>query len=327
MTFTLPDHWVWDFWIADTGTEFHLFYLHAPRSLGDPHQRHRNAMIGHAISADLREWRDLGPILGPGTPDRFDGTAKWTGSVVRGDDGRWRMFYTGSRFLHPVEHTNIESVGVAVSDDLHEWEPSERALITADSRWYETLADRTWHEEAWRDPWVYRDEDGWHMLITARAAHRTTHPGVDRRDLGVVGHATSADLIEWTAAEPLSAPGSGFGHLEVLQRFDWEGRTFVLFSCDLLHLAGARRESASAGGIWVAEESADGAGYRIEESRLLADESLYAGRIVADRAGGLALMAFRNGESDGTFVGGLIDPIPLVSDADGWPALAAGAHA
>jgi sucrose-6-phosphate hydrolase SacC (GH32 family) len=68
VTFDLPNHWVWDFWIADDGTDFHLYYLHAPNSLGDPHLRHRNAKIGHATSPDLANWRDHGPVLGPGTP-------------------------------------------------------------------------------------------------------------------------------------------------------------------------------------------------------------------------------------------------------------------
>ena len=31
----LPDSWVWDFWTADDGELFHLFYLHAPKSLGN----------------------------------------------------------------------------------------------------------------------------------------------------------------------------------------------------------------------------------------------------------------------------------------------------
>ena len=30
MTFTLDSHWVWDFWLADDGDLFHMYYLHAP---------------------------------------------------------------------------------------------------------------------------------------------------------------------------------------------------------------------------------------------------------------------------------------------------------
>ena len=49
-----PDHWLWDFWFARDGDDVHVFYLQAPRSLGDPELRHHNATIGHAVSRDLR---------------------------------------------------------------------------------------------------------------------------------------------------------------------------------------------------------------------------------------------------------------------------------
>ena len=31
----LADDWVWDSWIADDGERYHLFFLKAPRALGD----------------------------------------------------------------------------------------------------------------------------------------------------------------------------------------------------------------------------------------------------------------------------------------------------
>jgi|SRR5690348_8440589 len=70
----LADAWTWDFWLADDGRSYHLYFLKAPRHIGHPDQRHWNVSIGHATSPDL---------------------ADWTGSVVRGRDGTWFMFYTG----------------------------------------------------------------------------------------------------------------------------------------------------------------------------------------------------------------------------------------
>ena len=43
---SLPDAWAWDFWTADDGERLHLFYLNAPRDLGDPELRHRFAGVG-----------------------------------------------------------------------------------------------------------------------------------------------------------------------------------------------------------------------------------------------------------------------------------------
>lgn len=307
MTFARADHWVWDFWIADDGERFHLYYLHAPRSLGDPDLRHRNAIIGHASSTDLRDWTDHGPVLGPGEAASFDGSATWTGSVVRGADGLWRMFYTGSRFLAADSIANVESVGVATSTDLHAWTKNPGPIVVADSTWYETLDAGTWREEAWRDPWVFRAGDEWRMLLTARSAHGEP---VDR---GVIGLATSPDLETWTVRPPASEPGAGFTHLEVPQHVEIDGRAVLLFSCDTAHLAGTR--AGDEGGIWVCP-APDDAPYPIAASRRLLDERYYSGRAVRDRGGAWMLLAFENVERGGEFVGRLTDPMPLTWSDD-----------
>src|SRR5665647_978310 len=62
------------------------------------------------------------------------------------------------------------------------------------TRWYEALADGT-REEAWRDPWVWWDDDAgrFHMLLTARAKYGPA----DGR--GVIGYSSSPDLTSWQA--------------------------------------------------------------------------------------------------------------------------------
>lgn len=315
MTFTLEHHWVWDFWLADDGELFHLYYLHAPKSLGDQQLRHRNAKVGHATSRDLVDWVDHGLVLSPGGRGDFDETATWTGSVLRGPDGLWRMFYTGSRFLSPVSAANIESIGVATSTDLHTWTKAA-GVIAADPRWYETLGDLSWPEEAWRDPWVFADPagDGWHMLITARA-----NAG-DKRDRGVIGHATSPDLESWEVQPPLTGAGAGFSHLEVPQVEMIDGRTVLIFSCDSPALAGTR--SRGTGGIWAVDVQSPTGPYDLTGARLLVNESLYSGRLVQNRAGAWVLLAFANSMNDGHFSGSLTNPIPIdFSGPDGTIAL------
>lgn len=302
MTFSLETSWVWDSWLADDGTDFHLYYLHAPRSLGDERLRHRNARIGHAISADLRTWTDLGPVLGPGGAEDFDATATWTGSVVRGPDGLWRMFYTGSRFLSRESAVNVESIGVAISSDLHHWEKAPGPLVTADPRWYEVLGDGTWREEAWRDPWVLVDSAGaWHMLLTARARRGA---GDDR---GVIAHAVSSDLADWEVRPPLSEPGAGFAHLEVPQLAEVDGRRILLFSCDGAALAGGR--AGERGGVWAVPVADEFGPFDTASATRVVTDDLYAGHIVSDRGGSTVLLAFRNGSGEG--FGTVGDPLPL----------------
>ena len=207
----LPDHWVWDSWYArDDNGLWHVFFLRASRALHDPHRRHRRATIGHAVSADLRSWRLVADAVVPADAPGWDDLATWTGCTVRGPDGRWYLFYTG---VGRAEDGLVQRIGLAVSDDLMTWHRhGTEPIVQADPTWYELLDKELWYEQAWRDPWVFPDPDGegWHMLITARA---NTGPANTR---GVVGHATSTDLVTWTVAPPLSTP-AGFGHLEVPQ--------------------------------------------------------------------------------------------------------------
>lgn len=313
MSFVLPDQWVWDFWTADDGDQFHLYYLHAPRTLGDPGLRHRNARIGHATSPDLTRWTDHGTVLGPGESGDFDAGATWTGSVVPGPDGDWKMFYTGAQFIHPEAFTNIESIGVATSGDLHGWTKSAGPVVRADPRWYETLDQGTWKEEACRDPWVHPSPagDGWHMLYTARARSG------DLNDRGVVGHATSPDLETWTARPPLSRPGAGFMHLEVPQLATVEGKDVLLFSCPTDHLARSRRERGETGGVWAAPAEDDGT-FAVEDAYLLLDQKHhYSGRAVQGRDGRWIMLAFNHVEDEAGFVGGVCDPLPLVWSREG----------
>ncbi|MFD1713814.1 glycoside hydrolase family 68 protein [Amnibacterium flavum] len=318
MTFSLPDSWVWDFWTAVEGDTVHLFYLHAPKSLGDPELRHRNASIGHATSTDWIEWTDHGRVLEHGAAGEPDASATWTGSVFRDPNGGWRMFYTGSRFLSPDASANVETVLAAVSEDLYAWRKDPSTRLSAAAPWYETLPDGTWREEAWRDPWIVEDPagDGWHMLITARA--RSLDPDLDPEDRGVIAHARSQDLLSWTIAPPLSAPGAGFAHLEVPQLAEVDGMEVLVFSCDSTHLAGAR--SGERGGIWALPVPTNGlfgaTPLDLGAAHLMTGDELYAGRIV-HTSDGAALLGFENVGEDGDFVGRLSDPLPLRWDHDG----------
>ena len=309
--FALEDRWVWDFWVVDDGQDYHLFFLHAPKSLGDPDARHYNASIGHAVSRDLVTWERRPDALAKGRPGEADDLATWTGSTVRGDDGLWYLFYT-SATLTPLG--NVQTISAATSPDLETFTKLPGPLLRAESPHYELLRDGAWHDEAFRDPWVLRDPSGqgWHMLITARAPHG---PALDR---GVVGHATSPDLREWTLQPPLSAAGQGFGQLEVMEPVSLGGSTYLVFNCLACDLPEPRRPLTT-GGTWLARAAGPLGPYDLADARLLTDDRYYVTRVVTERGTGRTLlMAFRHKDADGRFVGELTDPVELIV-ADGNP--------
>ena len=317
----LDDYWVWDSWIADDGDSYHLYFLQAPRSLGDVSRRHVNARVGHARSTDLVSWDYLGECLGPAETG-FDDLAIWTGSVVRAQ-GRWRMFYTA--ISTAGHHIFDQRVGSAVSDDLHTWRRvSEQPTLHVDGRWYKTLhlnppgttgpeLDKV--SETWRDPLVMPgpDDDGWHMLITARGV------GAGRNDDGVVAHATSSDLSTWEVGPPLCSPGAGFGQLEVLQSKVIDGRPVLVFTCHPQEMTPQRVAASGRYCTWSVPGPSVLGPWDIAEARpFTADPHLFAAPLVQCRDGSWAMVGFRNLEPEGEDGFFIQDPIQVALDAEGY---------
>jgi beta-fructofuranosidase len=317
----LEDKWVWDSWIADDGEKYHLFFLEAPRSLGDATQRHTAARIAHASSADLVTWDYHGEVFAPSDMG-FDDLAIWTGSVVH-DGARWRLFY--SALSQRGHATYDQRIGMALSDELGRWRRgSNQPIAPVDPRWYKTLAthpgpttgpDPEGSSETWRDPFVLRDPggNGWHMLITARALDGARH------DDGVVGHAWSADLEEWEVRPPLSRPGAGFGQLEVIRSVLVDGRPVLTFSCHEHEMTEERRGLAQGCSTWSVPAESLAGPFDVSRARpFTADPLLYAAPIVTLRDGTSAILGFHLDVTDEGPGLEISDPIPVAVDAEGY---------
>ena len=308
--FDLPDDWVWDFWIVDDAADdgadaaYHLFFLKAPRSLGDPELRHRNASVGHAVSSDLRDWVRVADALDPQPEPAFDDLATWTGCVVRGDDAVWRTFSTG---LARAEGGLVPRIGLSTSDDLVAWRRDPAALLEADERWYTAhRSDVPGSETHWRDPWVVRDSAGlWHLYATAHVAAGTG---------AAVGHAVSRDLATWEVRTPLSAPSDRFAWAEVISLVEVAGRWALLFSCLSDQMP---HDPPGAGGIWSVPVLGPGQPVDLSRAVRLTSEDLYVGKVVPLRDGGHRFLAFENRDAIGHFRGGVTDPLEVGWNDDG----------
>lgn len=302
--FDLDEDWVWDFWTIRDGADHHLFFLHAPRALGDPDLRHVNARVGHAVSTDLRSWTRLPDALGPQPAPGFDDLATWTGSCVRGPEGDWWLFTSG---LSGRGDARIQRFGSARSADLVSWRRTD-LVSEVDPRWYATEDHRG--ETHWRDPFVIAGEDSWHLYLTAKAAPESWP---DPHGNGVVAHLTSPDLVAWSVQPPLGGPTGRFDQLEVISLTEVEGRWALLFSCLSPEVVGAE---PGAGGVWSVAVEGPGAPVDLDRAVRLTSEDLYVGR-VAETDQGPRFLAFQNRGEDGRFTGGVIDPVPLTWREDG----------
>ena len=312
MTLRLPDDWVWDAWFVVDGDLVHAFFLHAPRSMGDPDLRHGHARVGHAVSRDLHAWElRPSPLPAPGLGD-IDARATWTGSVIR-DGDRWLMGYTGIGLQDGGRW--VQRIGLATSPDLDAWTRTD-AVVRADPRWYETagLAGRAEH---WRDPWLHVDDAGLlHLLITAKGRRGP------RDARGVIGHAWSHDRMAFEVGPPLSAPGE-VSQLEVPQLVPMgDGRWVVLASLRAIDHAAVRRARPGfvpeTGTLALVGLSALGPFAVPPGPCLLGDpaDRWYAGRLV-ELGGKRHLMGWLDRDAHGRFVGELGDPVPVETGPEG----------
>ena len=164
MHYSPKNKYLWDFWMISSEKHYHLFYLQADRNLPSPDDRHEVASIGHAISPDLYQWREMGTVLEKGPDGEWDDTSLWTGSIIKKND-LFYMFYT-SRFSR--EKRKVQRIGLAISEDLHHWEKYKgNPIITANPQWYETSQISEDGLEHWRDPYViYHPKKEFIMLLS-----------------------------------------------------------------------------------------------------------------------------------------------------------------
>ena len=178
---------------------YHLFYQYNPNG-----PIHENVHWGHAVSPDLVHWDDLPIALTP-TPGRADADGCWSGCAVD-NNGVPTLLYSG---VHP------QVVCLATSaDDLLTWDyypgnpvingpPAELAVAT---------------EGDFRDPFVWRENDYWYMLMASKK----------KGSGGLLLLYRSADLMAWEYLHPLLAGDSGdFPSLEV--EAPWECPNLLTF--------------------------------------------------------------------------------------------------
>ena len=317
MVLALKDKWIWDFWLARSGEEWHIYFLQADKSLGDPELRHRNVTQGHAVSRDLSTWTHLGTCLTPAPAPAWDDWTTWTGSVIQGPDGLWHLFYTGTR--HGEEQGLRQRIGHATSRDMHSWQRVGDGLcLDIVGPDYEEYTEGHWHDRAMRDPYVMRDPDGdgWLMYFTARA------PGIAEPNAGgSIGFATSPDLYAWTLQPPVYRGGM-FGQMEVPQVFAHSGRWYMMFCTGHDHWSAAYRafnpQTPVAGTHYLIADNPRGP-WSVAPGPFFdgGDPAhRYAGKVI-DTGSGLVTMGFIHTRPDRVFVGEVSDPIPVSVDAQG----------
>jgi beta-fructofuranosidase len=149
--FTAADGWVNDpYGVTWDGSQYHLFYQALPgRVTWAP-----NAHWGHAVSPDLVHWRELPLAL---SPARYE-TGCWSGSYLNaGANGMPTILYTRIA----GDNWNMGQVAIArgTADSL-DWTTGVDDIVIAG-------APAELKVKALRDPYVWKANDGWKLILGA----------------------------------------------------------------------------------------------------------------------------------------------------------------
>ncbi len=197
---TPTSHYLWDHWTVAYDSRLYRFSLVAPRQLS-PDERHFRSELHYWISEDGELWEHRGVAVRPGEPGSFDAQAIWSGCAAASGEpgGRLTLFYTG------------------VAEGAERLQTISAAFLDGDGGGFEKLGrpvlEPTEHPDydlgageairAWRDPCVFRLEDGWHMVFSAKRRS----PDEEK---GALGHAVAVDesLERWELRPPLDLPAA-----------------------------------------------------------------------------------------------------------------------
>jgi beta-fructofuranosidase len=144
-------------WMNDpNGLVFHDGALHAFYQYEPDRPRWGRMCWGHARSRDLLTWEHLPIALRPGDSSA-DESGCWSGSTVIDDEGRPTILYTGVAESGGLRRASICLATSA--DGLLTWTKAAGPVIDRPPRGI--------RPDRFRDPFVWRDADGWAMLVGA----------------------------------------------------------------------------------------------------------------------------------------------------------------
>jgi beta-fructofuranosidase len=207
------DGWAADFIPFHWQNEFHLFYLKDYRDISGHGE---GTPWYHLVTKDFIHFTDRGECLPRGGVDEQD-LYVFTGSVIRGLDGQFHLFYTGHNPHFAEAGKPVQAILHAVSKDLDTWKKLPGDIYSAPTDHFEP--------DDWRDPFVYWNGEAgeYWMLATARLLDGPTH----RR--GCTTLSTSRDLHSWIIKDIYYEPNLYSVH-ECPDYFRWGNWRYLLFS-------------------------------------------------------------------------------------------------
>lgn len=197
---------------------FYLYYLRETRINGIPAEKTAWELV---TTRDFSEFEEKGVVLQPGGDEEADRSC-YTGSVVRGQDGTYHLFYTAQNSVNPgfmYEGRPLQYIAHASGNNLIHWQKNPDFLLRACGKC--DIFD-------WRDPFVfYSEERGCYIMLLAARQQKS-----DVRRGGMIYYMTSENLEQWQEGGVFYAPEMYMTHEcpDCFKMGDWWYLIFSTFS-------------------------------------------------------------------------------------------------
>ncbi len=168
---------------------YHVYFQYAP----DAADGNGKKCWGHYRSRDLLSWEFTGTVLFPDIVEDKDGVYSGCGVV---NDDVLHLFYTGNvkeegDYDYITSGRGANVIHVTTRDGVT---MSEKQIVLRNSDYPDFCSCHV------RDPKVWKEKDGWHMVLGART----------RADEGCVLFYTSKNLTDWTYQGTDTVPDFGY---------------------------------------------------------------------------------------------------------------------
>lgn len=215
----------WDTWYCKrNGTdEVHAFYLQELRP-DSTRTRFEADSLGHAVSYNLLDWEELPSAISPAQTGKPGDLTSWTGSTIE-HNGKYYMYYT---IRSSADKAKIQMIGLAVSDDLLNWEKFEgNPVLTPDSRWYNTVDNTSINDLVdCRDLMVVKHDKkpGYFGVYATRI------PTEELPEGSVFAGAYTEDMVNWEQTPPVFRSDKDlYSIVEMPDLFEFEGKWYLTF--------------------------------------------------------------------------------------------------
>ena len=278
------------------------------------------ASLGHAISSDLRNWKELPVAILPGEQGQYDDGHIFTGCALRNDNQIY-LYYSSNHF--DGERT-ISGMCLATSTDGINFEKHvENPIIEPDPDLYISkntplpdLKYHNWPDVDCRDISIIPDPSGsgWLGYVVMRMKDK------DRMNSCCIVLCKSLDLVNWQVLEPCCSTDR-FICFEVPDVFQLNGRWYMLALTGNIYGQRARWSDISIGhGTIVFEaDTPYGPFKEIKDNLLLASNDFQGFSVRTLEFDNKRLMLYTRAEggidSGGSNYGALSWPVELIADS------------